>query len=252
MTGEVARILLLRSSDEATDARPGVDVLVTHAIAPAPEGLAEAAGFPAEGATLVVSSRTTLRVLQEAGKGALFTAPFAAVHAVGGETGRALEKAGARGVRVSDVPGARGVLAALPERLDGARILWPRGSDADAAPFAELARRGAVVAAPVVYEKKPRKLEPETLQRLRAGEYAGVAVSSLAALDVLLESLAALPSVRWGVIGPDSARHFRARGLPVPVVPARPSLDDLIESLKQAIHSAPLARPVTSPDGESR
>lgn len=228
------RILLLRALEgEEVHLGADVDVLVTHAVAPVAAGIAEAAAFPPEGALLVVSSQTTLRVLAEAGEGALAARPFAAVHAVGSETKRALEEAGAKDVRAAALPGAAGLLAELPADLAGTRILWPRAADADAAAFAELARRGAQVAAPVVYDKKPRHpLDPEVLRRLGAGEYAGVGVTSLAALDVLLASLAVLPPVRWGVIGPETAKHFAARGLAYPVVPNRAKISDLIEALR--------------------
>jgi uroporphyrinogen-III synthase len=228
------RILLLRAT-EGEDAGHGedVDVLVTHEIAPLAAGIAEAAGFAPEGATLVVSSQTTVRILHDAGEARLFAAPFAQVRAVGAESARTLEAHGASGVLVAAQPGAAGLLAEIGEELSGVRILWPHGSDADATPLAELARRGALVTAPVVYEKKPKKLDAEILKRLRTGGYAGVGVTSLAALDVLLDSLAALPKVRWGVIGPETARHFSTRGLPPPVVPNRAKIADLIAALRR-------------------
>lgn len=230
------RILLLRSAGAEGEVPQHVDVLVTHSIAPRADGIADAVGFYTPRATLVVSSQTTVRVLAEAGRAELFAAPFAEVRAVGSETAKALEAAGARDVRVAAVPGAAGLLGELPASLAGVRVLWPRGSDADTAPLAELARRGALVAAPVVYEKRPVVPEPGLVSRFLGGEWGAVAVSSLAALDVLLSACAGrpLPSVRWGVIGPESARLFAERGLPEPIVPKKAKIADLIAELERS------------------
>jgi uroporphyrinogen-III synthase len=137
---------------------------------------------------------------------------------------------------VPAIPGAAGILAELPVSLDGARILWPRASDADTAPLAELVRRGAQVAAPVVYEKRPRRPEPEILARLLSGKFDAIAVSSLAALDALVVALEGvpLPPVIWGAIGPESARQLIARGLPRPVVPLNPTIAELVEALRES------------------
>ena len=130
--------------------------------------------------------------------------------------------------------------AELARRGESGRLLWPRGSDADAAPVAELAARGFDVSAPVVYVKEPLPaLDAERLRAFRAGEYGAVAVGSLAALDVFLAALGAagpddLPPVRFGVLGPESARLLVARGLPGPLVPAKPLLSELIAILEEA------------------
>ena len=70
-----------------------------------------------------------------------------------------------------------------------------------------------------------------------SGRYTAVGVASIASLDVLLASVEdrPLPPVRWGTIGPDSAKAFRERGLPEPLVPARARLPDLIELLRSEI-----------------
>jgi uroporphyrinogen-III synthase len=61
-------------------------------------------------------------------------------------------------------------------------------------------------------------------------------VGSMSALDVFLGAVghppAPLPQVRWGVLGPETARALEARGLPRPVVPPRPRLTDLIAVLR--------------------
>jgi uroporphyrinogen-III synthase len=137
-------------------------------------------------------------------------------------------------------PGAVGILAELARRGEGGRLFWPRGSDADDAPVVELAARGFDVTAPVVYVKEAlRSLDPGPLAAFRAGDYGALAVGSLAALDVFLDALGAdgaadLPPVRFGVVGPETARLLVARGFPEPVVPKRPLLTDLIALLKEA------------------
>ena len=94
--------------------------------------------------------------------------------------------------------------------------------------------------APVVYVKEPlAALDAGVLAAFREGEYDALAIGSLAALDVFLDALGAdgpadLPPVRFGVVGPETARLLVERGFPEPVVPERPLLSDLIALLKEA------------------
>ncbi len=84
------RILLLRSGSAGPeDAAPAPDVTVlhTHAVEPRPEGVAEALAFDPAGATLVVSSKETVRVLLP-----LFRLPFASMIAVGEGTADLLRR----------------------------------------------------------------------------------------------------------------------------------------------------------------
>jgi len=227
------RVLLLRPGGEPV---PGADLLVTHRIVPAPFGIAATRRFDPAGAILVVSSRATVDVLAAAGAtGALPS--FRLVLTAGAGTATALEGAGV-GTCVTPVPpGAVGILAELERRGEGGRLLWPRGSDADEAAVDELLGRGFDVTAPVVYIKQPLPdLEGDVLRAFRAGEYDALAIGSLAALDVFLDALGAdgpadLPPVRFGVVGPETARLLVARGFPAPVVPKRPLLTDLIALL---------------------
>src|SRR5262249_42113265 len=184
------------------------------------------------GTWLLVSSRTTVRVMP----GSFFARAFARTIASGAETAAALRSAGASDVRVPEKPGAAGMLELVTRRAT--RILWPRGSDADVAPVEALRARGIETTAPVVYEKRPVALDRGLLERVASGAYRAVAVSSLAALDVLLDALAAsglVPheGIGWGVIGPESARAFERYSLPRPVVPERPRLDDLLDALRK-------------------
>ncbi len=256
------RILLLRSGAAGSeDAFSGdVTVLYTHTVVPRPEGVAEALAFDARGATLVISSKETINYLLP-----LFRAPFAEMLAVGegtgdflrrvvrGEAGRARQRATEDGatsaraptpVRVPESPGAAGVLDHLRKSSTAlpARLLWPHGSDAAPEPLEQIRALGIRLVAPVVYEKRPltsSELNPSILADFRAGRFAAVAVGSMAGLDVLLAALdvpaASLPPVRWGVLGPETAKAVTARGLPPSLIPAHARLSDLLELLRKEI-----------------
>lgn len=229
------RVLLLRP---VGDPVPGADLLVTHRIVPSPFGIAATRTFDAAGAILVVSSRTTVDVLREAGAAASL-ASFRLALTAGAGTASALGEAGVKAPVTPTPPGAVGILAELARRGEAGRLLWPRGSDADDAPLDELAARGFDVTAPVVYVKEALDdLDGTVLRAFREGAYDALAIGSLAALDVFLEALGAtpgdLPPVRFGVVGPETARLLVLRGFPEPVVPTRPLLTDLIALLKEA------------------
>jgi uroporphyrinogen-III synthase len=242
------RILVLRSGGVDLPlgaAAPDVTLLTTHEVVPVAAGIAEALAFDARGARLVVSSRVTVEILGSD----FFEGEFIQAIAVGEETARELQRAGLRNVVIPSTPGATGALHLLrksPGGLSGLRILWPRGSDADLAPVEELRGLGASVVAPVVYEKRPRSLaalsreEGSVLSDFRSGGFGAVAAGSMAALEALLSWLgnpapAALPPVRWGVLGPETARAVSARGLPSPAVPARARFVDLIDLLRKEL-----------------
>lgn len=253
------RILLLRSGAAGSDDAPKGDVTVlhTHAVAPRPEGIAEALAFDTDGATLVVSSKETISFLLP-----LFRSPFGQMLAVGEGTAALLRRVilggsdpGRRAVSpalgpdvgsivVPEIPGAAGVVdflrkssAPLP-----ARMLWPHGSDAAPGPLEEIRALGIRLVAPVVYEKRPlsaSELNPSILSDFRAGRFAAVAVGSTAGLDALLAALdvpaASLPPLRWGVLGPETAKAVTARGLPSPLVPAHARLSELLDLLRKEI-----------------
>jgi uroporphyrinogen-III synthase len=249
------RILLLRSGSvgpEDPALAPDVTVLHTHAVEARPEGVAEALAFDATGATLVVSSKETVRVLLP-----LFRLPFARMIAVGEGTADLLRKvntggwpggtsgvpstysgAAATQIVVPEVPGAAGVLhllrrssAALPSR-----ILWPHGSDAAFEPFEEIRSLGFSLVAPVVYSKRalsPSELDKSVVADFAAGRFGSVAVGSTAGLDVLLSAVPSPPFVKWGVLGPETAKALVARNLPAPAVPPRARLSDLLDLLRK-------------------
>lgn len=249
------RILLLRSGSAGPeDAAPGADVAVlhTHAVTPRPEGVAEALAFDPAGAMLVVSSRETVRVLLP-----LVPLGFSLVIAVGDGTADLLRRvhtggrpggtsagaptysgAGEPQIVVPEVPGAAGVIYVLRRSSTAKvmRILWPRGSDAAVDVFEEIRSLGFSLVSPVVYLKRalaPSELDASVLAEFRAGRFAAVAVGSTAGLDVLLAAVPSPPHVRWGVLGPETAKAVSARRLPTPVVPPRARLSDLLDLLRK-------------------
>ena len=229
----MSRVLLLRPAGEPVR---GADLLVTHRIVPAPFGIAATRTFDPDGAILVVSSRAAVDVLAGAGAAERLRS-FRLVLTAGAGTATALEEAGVMECVTPVPPGAVGILAELARRGESGRLLWPRGSDADDAAVDELLGRGFDVTAPVVYLKEPlAALDGDVLRAFRAGAYDALAIGSLAALDVFLDALSAegpadLPPVRFGVVGPETARLLVARGFPAPAVPRRPLLTDLIALL---------------------
>jgi uroporphyrinogen-III synthase len=249
------RILLLRSGSagpEDAGPGPGVTVLRTHAVEPRPEGVAEALAFDPAGATLVVSSKETVRVLLP-----LFPLRFSRVVAVGEGTGDFLRKvntgdggagrlgsastysgAGGAQIVVPATPGAAGVIHFLRESSGSSpmRLLWPHGSDAASSPFEEIRSLGFPLSSPVVYSKRallPAELDRSVVADFAAGRFGSVAVGSTAGLDVLLAAVPSPPPVRWGVLGPESAKALVARNLPAPVVPPRARLSDLLDLLRK-------------------
>jgi uroporphyrinogen-III synthase len=209
---------------------------MTHEVVPAPRGIAEAMAFDPTGATVVVTSRSTILVLEAARPG--FFARFARGLAAGLSTARALSAGGTPAVEVGSEPGAAGLVPLL--RDHAAPLLWPHGSDADTEPFEPLLERSPRWASPVVYEKRPAvRPDPVLIGAFLDGRYAGVAVSSLSALEVLLSAVREagrpLPQVRWGAIGPGTARAFARLDLPAPVVPPRARLNDLIDAVAASV-----------------
>jgi uroporphyrinogen-III synthase len=144
---------------------------------------------------------------------------------------------------VPTIPGAAGVIDLLRRSSSpvGVRMLWPHGSDAAPEPLEQVRALGVQLVAPVVYEKRPlsrSEVNPSILSDVRAKRFAAVAVGSTAALDVFLASLGSVdvpPNVRWGVLGPETAKAVTARGLPPPSIPPHARLSELLDLLRKEI-----------------
>jgi uroporphyrinogen-III synthase len=229
-----------------------VTVLNTHAVEPRPEGVAEALAFDPVGAALVMSSKETVRVLLP-----LFPLRFSLVVTVGEGTAELLRRvntgerpggtsggastcsgAGETQVVMPATPGAAGVIHFLRESSAPSpmRLLWPHGSDAASKPFEEIRSLGFSLSSPVVYIKRarvPSELDSSVVAEFAAGHFAAVAVGSTAGLDALLAAVPSPPFVKWGVLGPETAKALAARNLPAPVVPPRARLSDLLDLLRK-------------------
>jgi uroporphyrinogen-III synthase len=146
---------------------------------------------------------------------------------------------------VPEIPGAAGIIDFLGKSSSSTsqtRVLWPRGSDAALEPLEQIRALGIQLAAPVVYDKRPldaSELNPSILSDFRAGRFAAVAVGSTAGLDAFVAALGvptvSLPTLEWGVLGPETAKALVARGLPRPVVPAHANLTELLDLLRKEI-----------------
>ena len=116
------------------------------------------------------------------------------------------------------------------------RILWPHGSDAASSPFEEIRSLVFSLSSPVVYSKRAlssSELDAPVVADFASGRFGSVAVGSTAGLDVLLSAVPSPPPVRWGVLGPETAKAVAARNLPAPVVPPRARLSDLLDLLRK-------------------
>jgi uroporphyrinogen-III synthase len=162
------------------------------------------------------TSRNAVRAI---GRGGANFLRGSRIHAVGAATREALAEEGLAAEPAEFAASAAGLLRALPERLDGEFLFWPRGSDADPALAEELRARGADVLAPVVYRKEALALPAELPEEIRGGGFGAFAATSPRAADWLFENLdrpereriAALPAA---VLGEATARTLRARGCP--------------------------------------
>ena len=142
--------------------------------------------------------------------------PEARVAAVGPGTAAALQKKGIDPGLVA-ASSVESILAALPESLQGWRVVWPCAEDASDELSRELTRRGAAVERLVLYRKRPRAAEPELAREILAGPLAAFCITSPAAGEWLLgqmpkEAIGALQAIPAVVLGPSSRRFLEGRG----------------------------------------
>ena len=213
----------------------GLRSVASHRIERAPA--APPTGKPV--ARVVFTSRNAVEALRPEDLDAF---PGARIHAVGEATLEALRQRGRAG-EIPEVASAAGLLRALPARLDGERVFWPRGEDADLAFADELRRRGAEVEAPVVYRKVelpfPEGLESEIRER----RYSAFACTSGAAASWLFgnlepEAASALRSVPAAVLGEKTAEALRRLGAANIVPSEEASFGKLAKSLIALLRSA--------------
>ncbi|HKD17029.1 MAG TPA: uroporphyrinogen-III synthase [Thermoanaerobaculia bacterium] len=156
--------------------------------------------------------------------------------AVGEATASALGAAG----MVPEVVGggsAEALLAALPDRLDGVRILLPCGEDASATLPEGLAARGALATRCVVYRKVARPPDAALRAELLGPGFAAFGATSPAAARWLFQcagptgapALRLIPAV---VLGKTTAAFLRSRGVERVEVPATPRFSEALARLE--------------------
>ena len=213
------RVLVVRSGTRSVledGPPPDVEVIerVSHTI--------ESAGSPepvGEADLAIFTSRVAVAHALGAGaaapvRRALGRARFAAV---GVSTAAALRDLG---IEADTVAGgsAEALLAILPGRLDGLRVLWPCGEDAGGRLADELARRGAKVERRVVYRKIPAPRDAALSREVAERRFAAFAATSPAAFIWLWEGLGEEGRVRLRetpavALGPSTRAALSERGI---------------------------------------
>lgn len=160
------------------------------------------------------------------------------VAAVGPATAKAARELGYDVEFTAEESTGRGLAAGLGEKVAGRTVLLPR-SDRARADLPELLRAaGAHVTDVVAYRTVPPGAEAAAaMERIRAGEVDAVALASPSAFERLGEQIgmSALGDltqrVALAAIGPVTAAAIRQAGLPVAIVPAKPSAESFVDAL---------------------
>lgn len=189
---------------------------ISHTIVPLARG-EEALHQPVD--LVVFTSQIAVRRLFEEPR---LLEPFRAamtqgqIAAVGPATADALARKGMPPAIVAR-GSAEAVLEKLPERLEGKRVLLPRGEDASEELREGLIHRGAHVAPLVLYRKVPRPRDPDIEREIVERPFAAFCTTSPAAARWLftgleenaLERLRRTPAV---VLGRFTARFLASHG----------------------------------------
>jgi uroporphyrinogen-III synthase len=208
---------------------------VSHAVDPVPSSL-EALSEPA---TLAVfTSQIAVRLLLENPETAIRFRECVAggqVAAVGDATAESLAR---YGVAVSIVAAGSGssVIDRLPRRLDGWRVLLPRGEDATRDLPEALAGRGARLAPMVLYRKAPVAFDAALGEEIAGGHFAAFCTTSPAAArwlfagasDAAMSRLREVPAV---VLGRFTGRYLGSHGIARVEVAPEPSFASALSRL---------------------
>jgi uroporphyrinogen-III synthase len=240
------RVLVVRSGEKPFPAGSARRVEVVERVSHAIENVAADArdlGEPADYA--IVTSRTAIaRGLSGPVAGALRRSlESSRIVAVGDATADALREAGLTAATVAD-GSAEAVLATLPARLEGARILMPCGEDASPALAEALRGRGAAAVRCVIYRKVARPTDAEIEAELAGDRYRAFLPTSPAAARWLFESagergrprLRAIPAVS---LGPSTRAALEAARIERIAEAPRPRFDDALALLEELATSAP-------------
>jgi uroporphyrinogen-III synthase len=236
------RVLVVRSGEKPfleAAGQPRVEIVerVTHDVASVePEARALEGPFD----LAVFTSRSAVAHGLEGRSGAILRslAGGAQRGAVGEATAAALRAAGLAPEIVA-AGSAEALLAALPARLDGVRVLWPCGEDATPILPDGLADRGARVSRCVVYRKVARPPDRTLTTELLGAGFAAFCATSPAAARWLFRSAGAdgAPSLRKipaVVLGNATGAFLRRRGVERVEITAKPRFAEallLLEAL---------------------
>lgn len=220
------RLLVLRSGERPFSAElvPGLDVLEerTHDFESVETEIPEG-GFEL---VIFTSASAVERFLARPELAPRLSGPVA-VHAVGPATGELLRRRGVANVREGG-GSARSLLESLPESLRGARVLLPRGEDADDGLPRGLAARGATVVPVTLYRKRPLPYDSALDVRIASRPPAVFFATSPSAARWLFESAA-----------PESARVLRETPA---IALGEPTLQALVSC---GVERVEIARPPT-------
>lgn len=139
----------------------------------------------------------------------------------------------------------KGLAAGLGEKVAGRRVLLPR-SDRARPELPEMLRAaGARVTDVVSYSTvPPRQQGLDALKEVQAGAVHAVALASPSAFERLAEQLGMealrelTQHVALAAIGPVTAAAIRQAGLPVAIVPSKPSAESFVDALAAHFASA--------------
>ncbi len=238
----IPRALVVRSGAAYFPRTPDPSILqifekISHRIDPMPAA-SNALEEPA--ALAVFTSRVAVRIFfEDPERTRLFSESLAKgrVAAVGEATAAALRDVGVEPAIVAAGSGAS-VLDRLPKRLDGWRILLPRGEDATVELPEALAARGARLRPIVLYRKVSEPADAELNGLLESGAFFAFAATSPAAARWLfttatpagMDRIRAMPAV---VLGRFTGRYVGSHGIGHVETSREPNFDSLLDRLAE-------------------
>jgi len=240
------RVLVVRSGEKPFPSGSARRVEVVERVSHAVESVAPDARALEDAADdAIVTSRTAISrgLSGSAGEPLLRSLQTARIVAVGEATAAALREAGLTPAIVAD-GSAEAVLAVLPERLEGVRILLPCGGDASPSLGDALRARGATVVRFVTYRKVARPPDARLEAELVEDRYRAFLPTSPAAARWLFESagergrprLRGLPAVS---LGPSTRAALREAGIQRVAEASRPRFEDALALLEELATSGP-------------
>ncbi len=211
--------------------------IVSHRIEP----LAASSDVLEEPAALAIfTSQIAVRIFFEDGdRTRLFSQSLSngRVAAVGEATASALRDFGVEPEIVAAGSGSS-VLDRLPKRLDGWRVVLPRGEDATAELPEALAARGARLRPIVLYRKVAKPADPDLDAEVARGRFFALATTSPAAARWLfttvssaaMDRLRAMPAV---VLGRFTGRYLGSHGIDRVETSREPTFGSMLDRLAE-------------------